>query len=104
MWAAQAANMGYRWNVGDGKRIRLWEDHWFGSCSLVIQLWDVYTIVNEQGCTLAETWDGSNLKFTFRRTIDRRVMDLWLELVQIVKSIRFSDEPDALIWKYNSEW
>jgi hypothetical protein len=29
-------------------------------------------------------------------------MDLWLELVQIAESIRFSDEPDAFIWKYNS--
>jgi hypothetical protein len=28
-------------------------------------------------------------------------MDLWLELIQIVESIRFSDEPNALIWKYN---
>jgi hypothetical protein len=64
---------------------------------LAIQFWDVYTIVNEQGCTLAEAWDGSNLKFTFRRTIDRRVMDLWLELALIAESIRFSDEPDSLI-------
>jgi hypothetical protein len=102
MWAAQVAKMGYRWNVGDGKRIRFWEDHWFGSYSLVVQFWDVYTIVNEQGCTLVEAWDGSNLRFTFKRTVDRRVMDLWLELVQITESIRFSDEPDALIWKYNS--
>jgi hypothetical protein len=102
MWAAQAAKMGYRWNVGDGKRIRFWKDHWFGSCSLVVQFWDVYMIVNEQGCTLVEACDGSNLRFTFKRTVDRRVMDLWLELVQITESIRFSDEPDALIWKYNS--
>jgi hypothetical protein len=81
MWTAQAARMGYRWCVRDGKKVRFWEDHWFGSCSLTIQYWDMYTIINEQGCTLAEAWDGSNLRFTFRRTVNRRVMNQWLELL-----------------------
>jgi hypothetical protein len=31
--------------------------------------------VNEQGKTVEEAWDGSNLRFTFRRIVDRRVMD-----------------------------
>jgi hypothetical protein len=31
MWAAQTTKLGYRWNVGDGWRIRFWEDHWFSS-------------------------------------------------------------------------
>ena len=26
-WAAQATVLGYQWLVGDGKRIRFWEDH-----------------------------------------------------------------------------
>jgi hypothetical protein len=42
------------------------------------------------------------MRFTFRRTVGRRVMNLWLELVQIAETIRFNDELDALIWKYNS--
>jgi hypothetical protein len=29
-------------------------------------------------------------------------MNQWLELLQIVSSVKFSEEPDALIWKYNS--
>jgi hypothetical protein len=37
LWAAKAAKMGYRWQVGNGRRIRFWEDLWFGSCSLAIQ-------------------------------------------------------------------
>jgi hypothetical protein len=46
-----------RWDT-DGvwvmEKVRFWEDHWFGSCSLTIQYWDIYYKVNEQGCTLAE--------------------------------------------------
>jgi hypothetical protein len=98
MWSIQSTKMGYRWCVGNGKRVRFCEDHWFGSCSQAIQYWEVYTTINEHGCTLAEALDdGSNLKFTFRRTVDRIVKDQWLELFQIVDSIRFNDEPDDLV-------
>jgi hypothetical protein len=102
LWAAQAAKMGYRWHVDDGTKIRFWEDHWFGSCSLAIQYWDIFSIVNEQGCTIKDAWDGANLRFTFRRTVDRRVLNLWYKLQEIASSIKFSEEPDSIVWKFNS--
>jgi hypothetical protein len=43
-----------------------------------------------------------NLKFTFRRTVDRNLMNQWDEVVQIANSIQFSEEEDALIWQFNS--
>jgi hypothetical protein len=58
--------------------------------------------VNEQECTIKEAWDGVNLKFTFRRTVNVRVMNLWHELVQIASSISFNEEEDAIVWQYNS--
>jgi hypothetical protein len=36
----------------NGKKIRFWEDLWFGSYSLAIQYWDIYSIVNEKGITI----------------------------------------------------
>lgn len=27
MWAAKAAKMGYRWKIGDGRKVRFWEDN-----------------------------------------------------------------------------
>jgi hypothetical protein len=36
-WVAYAAKMGYRWKVGDGSKIRFWEDNWFETCSLAIR-------------------------------------------------------------------
>jgi hypothetical protein len=102
MWAAQAARLGVKWHVGDGRRVRFWEDQWFGSCSLAIQYWDLYSIINEQGCTIREAWDGTNLKFTFRRTVNKGVMLLWQELLQIASEICFSEEPDQMIWQFSS--
>jgi hypothetical protein len=55
--------------VGDGKKVRFWKDQWFRNASLAIQYWPLYVIVNEQGKTVAEAWDGETLKFTLRRTV-----------------------------------
>jgi hypothetical protein len=65
--------MGYAWRVGNGRKIKFWEDEWFGSSSLAIQYWDLYSIINEQGKTIEQAWNGVNLKFTFQRTVDTRL-------------------------------
>jgi hypothetical protein len=51
---------------------------------------------------VSEAWDGSNLRFTFRRTIDSRGMQQWYEIVQIAESIQFSAEQDTIMWQLNS--
>jgi hypothetical protein len=102
LWAAKAAKMGFRWKVGNGQRIRFWEDQWFGSCSLAIQFWEIYTIVHEQGISLRDAWDGERLRFSLRRTIDRRFLERWQEIVQIAKSMQFSEEEDAIVWEFSS--
>jgi hypothetical protein len=58
--------------------------------------------VNEKSSSIADLWDGTNLKCTFRRTVDARLGRLRLEIVQIASTINFSDEKDALIWKFSS--
>jgi hypothetical protein len=63
--------MSYRWQVGDGSKIRFWEGHWFGSCSLAIQYWEIFSIVNEHDCTIREVWDGTNLRLLLE--------ELWAE-------------------------
>jgi hypothetical protein len=42
------------------------------------------------------------LRFTFRRTVNSRLMNQWYELEQIASSINFTDEPDNAIWQLNS--
>jgi hypothetical protein len=50
---------------------------------------------------LREAWDGENLRFTFRRTVNERLMQQWLKLRQIVEDVHF-EESDCIIWQYNS--
>ena len=54
LWAANAAKIGYQWKVGNGKKVKFWEDHWFGNTSLAIQYWDVYILANEQNITISD--------------------------------------------------
>jgi hypothetical protein len=54
LWAAQAAKMGFRWNIGNGRSVMFWEDQWFDHCCLAIQYRDIYTIFNEHGVTVRE--------------------------------------------------
>jgi hypothetical protein len=61
--------------VGNGHRVRFWEDLWVGSCSLAIQYWGLYSIGNEHGKYISEVWDGGNLRLIFRRTVDREQLN-----------------------------
>jgi hypothetical protein len=58
-------------------------------------------IVNAKGISLRDAWDRVNLRFTFTRTVDRRLMNMWLELKQIVSLVELVEE-DSIIWQYNS--
>lgn len=71
----QAAKMGIRWKVGNGTRVRFLEDHWFGNSSLVIQFWPLYVICEQQGKTIAQVWNGNQLKLSFRRSVSERLMN-----------------------------
>jgi hypothetical protein len=43
----------------------------------------VYILLKEKSETVANLWDGVGLKRTFRKCCDIRLMDIWLEIVQL---------------------
>jgi hypothetical protein len=51
------------------------------------------------GC---EAWDGDNLKFSFKSTVDAATMEQWHEIMQIASTIQFFEEKDTIIWQYQS--
>jgi hypothetical protein len=97
MWAARVAKLGYRWKVDNGSKVRFWEDLWIGTSSLAIQYWELYCLINEHNKTIAELWDGENLMCTFRRCVDRRLFDLWEEVLSITTSLELTTEEDELV-------
>lgn len=95
--------MDYRWKVGNGKKIRLWEDTWISSSSLAIQFQPLYRIINEQGKTIGDFWDGSTLKCSFRRNVSEVLYLSWLEVAELVSTIQFTDEEDEMVWQFTSK-
>jgi hypothetical protein len=88
--------------VGNGKKVNLWEDNLLGPSILAIQFWEIYVLVNEKSQTIFDLWDGTNLKCTFRGGVYSWLMNLWLEVVQLASTIVFTDDEDSLIWLFNS--
>jgi hypothetical protein len=58
MCASRAVVVGYRWNIGNGRSIKFWEDIWFSNSPLAVQFWDIYFVSNQQTQTVSEIWDG----------------------------------------------
>jgi hypothetical protein len=87
--------------VGDGRRIRVWEDIWFGKSSLATQFWPLYVINNEQGASLEDVWDGSELKLTFRSVSEQNIR-LWWDLCVIMENVTLMNEDDQIIWAFGS--
>ena len=100
LWASKAAQLGVRWKIGDGRSVRFWEDLWFGTCSIAILYWELYTIADKKNATVADLWDGTDLKISFRRGVTPRLMQMWLDLVSIAESISYSDDCDTILWSF----
>ena len=51
---------------------------------LAVQFWDLCCICDQIGKTIAEVWDGQEVKLTFGRTFSPRMMERWFELSEVV--------------------
>jgi hypothetical protein len=60
----------------------------------------LYCICNEKARKIADVWVGNELRVTFRRTFDERMLQMWGELLEIVEQISLSEDSDSLIWCY----
>jgi hypothetical protein len=102
LWAANVDIIGHRWKEGNGVNVRFWKDVWLGTSSLVIQYWELYCIMNEQNKSIAELWDGSNLRCMFRRCVDLRLYNMWEELLSIASTICLTYDKDEMVWQFHS--
>lgn len=103
LWACKALKFGYRWHVGNVKKINFWEDTWFGTSPLSMQFWPIYTICNQHCVTLSEVWDGTTIKLSFRRAFSGKLLESWMCIEQILHSVTYTEGEDALIWQYDSK-
>ena len=65
--------------------------------TLGVQFWELYS-----GKSLAEIWDGQEIKLNFIRNFSVNMMSRWIELVEIFSSVQLNQDGDALVWAYES--
>lgn len=95
--------MGVKWKVVNAKRIKFWQDIWFGNSSLAAQFWPLYIINNEQETSISDIWDGVESKLSFRRNISENNMLLWWDLISIINTVNLVDENDQINWYFCSK-
>lgn len=97
MQVVKAIKFGFRWQMGDGRKIRFGEDTWFGTSPLAVQFWPLYIICNEQTKTAYEVCGDQQA--TFRRNLNAPLMEQWFQLDEIAKSVSLLEDTDCLIWQ-----
>jgi hypothetical protein len=60
-------------------------------------------LCDQTGMSVANVWDGVEVKLTFRRTFSEEMMERWNELTEIISSVRFNEDSDTLVWQYESK-
>jgi hypothetical protein len=73
-----------------------------GFSSLAIQFWPLYRILNEKNNPFAELWDGQELKCTFQRSVSEELYHVWLDVVELVSTLRLTNEEDGMIRLFNT--
>jgi len=93
-----------RWVLGNGNKIRFWEDNWTGGGPLMIKYPRLYSITVLKTCTMAESGERGNgewkwnLKWRRRRFVWET--DVEKELMgSITPMISNTEEKDKWIWK-----
>ena len=92
--------------VGNGERIRLWEDFWWGNQTLCSQFADLYRVIYVKNLTVSNVIDNSfplTWNFNFRRNLTDSEIDLFQRLMSSLSSVFFSpSSADSRAWSLSS--
>jgi len=59
-------------------------------------------LAEQKNVSLASVWDGRDLKISFRRRVEPRIIRMWEELVSLVETVSFETDCDAIIWTFQN--
>ena len=92
--------------VGNGERIRFWEDLWWGNQTLCSQFADHYRVISVKTLTVSNVLGNSfplSWNFNFRRNLTDLEIDLLQRLNSSLSSVIFSSSlADSRAWSLSS--
>ncbi|RVX15460.1 hypothetical protein CK203_009316 [Vitis vinifera] len=92
--------------VGNGERIRFWEDLWWGNQTLCSQFADLYRVISVKNLTVSNVLGNSlplSWNFYFRRNLTDSEIDLLQRLMSSLNSVLLSPfSSDSRAWSLSS--
>ncbi|RVX17758.1 putative ribonuclease H protein [Vitis vinifera] len=92
--------------VGNGERIRFWEDLWWGNQTLCSQFADLYRVISMKNLTVSNVLGNSlplSWNFNFRRNLTDSEIDLLQRLMSSLNSVLLSpSSSDSRVWSLSS--
>ena len=90
--------------LGDSRKIRLWEDIWYGRQPLCDAFLDLYSIAGSKGAKVAEIWvredGGGAWDPKFMRYFNDWELEAIQEFIEATRNFKISPlEKDNLVWK-----
>lgn len=90
------------YKVENGKLCRFWQDRWIKNAPLKIIFDDLYKLVRDQDCTVADCWEDEEWSVDFKRALSIHDYDRWLELSHELSGVILNSNPDKVIWALDS--
>jgi hypothetical protein len=84
--------------VGNGRKIKFWEDVWLGDCPLRIRFNKLYEISREQKWVVARVLEGDEINLCFRRRRGDLEIKEWEDLEECLSRVHLTDEEDTVRW------
>ena len=100
-----------KFKVGDGGKIRLWEDVWWKKESFYIRFPLLYRLsfrrnysISDSGASiLSDSYNGAGWNFHFTRNLNEREASQFSEFSSVIDQVRICDGvEDKRIWKADS--
>jgi hypothetical protein len=84
--------------VENGKLCRFWQDCWIKNAPLKIIFDDLYKLVRDQDCTVADCWERMRSGRLTLKELSVHDYDRWLELNHELSGVILNSNPDKVIW------
>ena len=91
--------------VGNGERIRFWEDLWWGNQTLCSQFADLYRVISVKNLIVSNVLGNSlpmSWNFNFRHNLTDSEIDFLQRLMSSISSVFFSPLSDSRAWSLSS--
>ena len=90
--------------IGDGSRIKLWEDVWCGENTLMAIFPSIYAMAGTKGARVEELWEPAGVEGSWNLRLERHFYDLELKEIQrfistVNKNSISPGSADSLLWK-----